>query len=179
MGTKKTTFAALWDKLEPKAKAAGVLDGDLGEVRSSVKNVLISGGWTDAHGVVTFLSDRDQVTALTAAVETIKNVAPVLADQRQAVRASVGFTPTKAQVLSGSATSPVTAAPTPVALSSIQNPAAAPTSAFAPVMAKIGDKCPRCSGAMEPVALANDRAGIICMRDRVVLPLPPDFSVQG
>lgn len=153
---KKDTFENLWTNiLSAKAASAGVSDGDLDEVRSSVKSALVSAGWVESSGACSFLSNTDKGNCLTAAAEQIQRVAPNLVNNRKV---------TRMQVMSASATTDF--APNNA------------VSASLPGMAKVGDRCSKCSGTMDVVGLVNDRAGLYCSRDRVVLPLPSGTSLK-
>lgn len=157
------TFEQLWQDLEVSAKTAGIIDGDLDIVRSSVKNLLVTAGWADPSGVVSFVSTSDQATCVEAAKTELARLAPTLSTQRKLVTAELSSHQNKMQVLSAGAATDFTGTG---------------VSASAPTMAKAGDRCPRCSGAMEPVGLVNDRAALYCDKDRVVLPLPFGTSLR-
>jgi hypothetical protein len=174
----KTSFEQLWaGELEAKARAAGAIDGDIPRIRSAAKNLLISAGWAETTGECHFLSDGDKGACLTAAAETIERTTGQLVSERNLVRATTqpGFSPTKTQVLAGSAQAAVSAGVETMVLESVQQVSAG---SFTPACAKLGDRCPRCSGSMETVGLVNDKASIYCTRDRVVLPLSSDYSMR-
>lgn len=176
----KQSFESLWSRhLEPKAKAHGVRDGDVSKVRTAVKNLLVTAGWADQNGATSFGSIKDFNACLSAATQTIDRVAPPLAAERKLTTVRAGFTPTKSQMLAGSAVAlpAATGEWTPVTLESVPEVQVAAVT-FSPLLAKLGDKCPRCSGSMQPVALVNDRAALYCNRDRVVLPLPPEQTMR-
>ena len=165
------SFDNLWtSELEAKAKAFGVIDGDLSRIRATVKNALISADWALNDGSLLFSSENDKANAVKAAVEVLSAASQrQVAERRVTVRPTVGSSPTKAQVLQAS---------TGVDSMSFSSVSTVKSGSFSPDMAKAGDKCPRCSGAMDPVGLVNDRAALYCPRDRVVLPLPPASSVR-
>ena len=167
-----TTFDSLWKQgLEGDAKNLGVIDGDLPQVRNRVKNLFVSAGWTKPDGTTEFVSNQDCANALQAARTELNKVAPLVAAQRKvaAIRASTaGATPTKSGVLSASVAG---SAPATQQVTLQSTGAEVAAASFAPNMGKVGDKCPRCYGHMEPVKLANNRAAIYCTRDRVVTPL--------
>jgi hypothetical protein len=163
----KTTFEDLWKAgLEGDAKAFGVIDGDLLQIRNKVKNLFVSAGWTKPDGTTVFVSDMDCANALQAARTELNKSAPLVAATRKASTlqaSSASATPTKSSVLSASH-----ASSQPVALHSTGSELAA---AFAPQLGRVGDRCPRCQGRMEPVKLVNAKAANYCTRDRVVVPL--------
>jgi len=166
------SFDNLWtSELEAKAKSLGVIDGDLSHIRASVKNALISADWVEKDGTLSFSSENDRTNALKAAVDVLTvNSQRAAAERKVVVRPTAGTSPTKSQVLLASATSA-----SPTAFSSVSP---VRTGAFAPEMAKPGDKCPRCNSTMEPVGLVNERAALYCSRDRVVEPLSAASSVR-
>lgn len=163
------TFENFWLPLEAKAKAVGVKDGDLTAVRASVKNLLVTAGWSDSAGNTSFLSASDQASCLAAAEAEVSRVAPTVAASRKLVVSS-GFHPTKASVSAG--ISP------PMTLTEMSSVPTVSASNFRPEMGKAGDRCPRCSATMEPVGLVNDRAALYCAKDRVVTPLPSGTSLR-
>ena len=169
------SFESVWStSLEPKARALGAIDGDLDRVRAAAKSLMITAGWTNNTGDCSFVNEGDLSNCLSATVQLVENTTKSVVAQRRVVTAKAGFGPTKAQVVAGSARALVSASAPTVELTSTQVAA----SNFAPAMARVGDRCPRCSGSMEPVGLVNERAGLYCPRDRVVLPLPADQSVR-
>lgn len=163
------TFDNFWQPIEAKAKALGVSDGDLPHVRSSVKNVLIASGWADPAGAVNFLSDTDKGACLAAAEAEVARLAPAM-NQSRKLTFSAGFQPTKHNLSASTTTAPG-------AFTEMANVQTV-SSNFSPTMAKVGDACPRCSGAMQPVGLVNDRAALYCPKDRVVQPLPSGVSLR-
>ncbi len=169
MSLKKTsTFESFWaQNLEPKAKAHGVVDGDLSRIRGAVKNLLISAGWATVEGAMTLSSDKDAANCLTAAAASVDATAPFVAAERKVVRVSAGSTPTKGMLRASADGDSVV----DFASQTTVNPEF-------PVLASVGDACPRCKGSMEPVALANNKAAVYCNRDRVVLPLPANLEVR-
>jgi hypothetical protein len=171
------TFDKLWNQgMADDARRLGVVDGDLSRVRSKVKNLLIDAGWAKADGAVEFVTEQDAANALQAAHKVLTSAAASFSAQRKVVKASVGHSPTRAQVLSGSTiSSAVSNDPVTVNLTSANTVDAG---SFNPEMGKVGDRCPRCHGSMEPVGLVNDRAGLYCPRDRVVSPLPAGTQVR-
>jgi hypothetical protein len=164
-------FDNLWTSdLEAKAKGLGVIDGDLPRVRAAVKNALVSADWAANDGSLTFLSENDRNNAVKAALDVLTTVSQRASADRRVTVKPTGSSPTKSQVLLAStAGAPTTAF---ASVTPVRN------GAFTPDVAKAGDKCPRCSGSMEPVGLVNDRAGLYCSRDRVVLPLSAASSVR-
>jgi len=169
------TFDEIWNQgMEANAKALGVRDGDLPKVRAKVKNLFISAGWASPEGDVEFVSQLDAANALQAARKELSRVAERVAHEGKVVRATAGTTPTKSQVLSASAGSD----PTGPTTATIHTSHTIEAGAFAPKMGKVGDRCPRCMGSMEPVGLANGKGAIYCTRDRVVVPLSQDTQVR-
>lgn len=159
-----STFESFWQSLEVKAKELGVGDGDLPQLRSGVKNVLVAAGWSNTSGKLEFLSASDQSACEAAAMAEMQRVAPAMAQSRKLTFTS-GFNPTKHN-LSASTTTTEMASVSPV------------TSAFSPMMAKVGDTCPRCSGSMQAVGLVNERSALYCPKDRVVMPLPSGVTLR-
>jgi len=172
------TFDNLWNKgMASDARSLGVRDGDLHTVRSKVKNLLVGSGWATPDGKVEFVTEQDAANALLAARNVIEEASATLSASAKIVVASAGTSPTKQQVLSGSAKATVVSSGTEqVTLTSTNSEVV--NAAFHPKMAQAGDRCPRCHGAMEPVSLANERGGIYCRQDRVVLPLPTGTQVR-
>ncbi len=167
-------FNHLWQTiLEPKAKDMGLIDGDMPKVRSAVKNMMVSAGWSDVEGKVDFISAEDLNAGMEASLDIIKVIGPTLVASRRVTHRH-GFTPTKTQIVDTTVSPVVQASVEPVELTSTQSV----TAAFHPEMGKVGDRCPKCSGSMEPVALVNERGAIMCQRDRVVTPLPIGYSVR-
>jgi hypothetical protein len=167
----KSSFSQVWSKhLEAKAREAGAIDGDIPRLQNSAKNLMVSAGWTSPDGQCDFVSPQDLSACVQAAAEEIASTAQKLAGERRLRRLPVGSTTTKSQVTSGSAHQIGAAAE----LSSAQTT----SSSAMPIMAKPGDRCPRCSGSMRSLGLVNDRAGLYCQRDRVVLPLSADFQMR-
>jgi len=161
----KLSFSDLWaTHLEAKALAAGAVDGDFQSIRVAARNVLVSAGWDDGQGALNFVSNTDLASCIKAAVEAVETSAHLASHHRLAARAQpvVGASATKAQVLSAYSMAEFTSAQK------------APVASFSPLMAKPGDRCPRCSGSMEPVILVNDKPAVYCTKDRVVLPLSID-----
>lgn len=158
------TFDSFWQSLEGTAKDLGVTDGDLPQLRTSVKSVLVAAGWADPSGKTEFLSASDEKACRAAAETEVSRLAPALAQARQLVFTS-GFHPTKNSLSAASA-------PVVTEMTSAQTV----TSSFQPQMAKVGDSCPRCSGPMQAVGLVNDRSALYCPKDRVVEPLPVGVS---
>lgn len=172
------TFNKLWKQgMEDDARRLGVIDGDLAAVRAKVKNTLVSGGWANAEGNVEFVTEQDAANALQAAQKTLIAASERLAKERKVVRTSSGVTPTKASVLSASTVHVDPSEKRVVNLTSAGN-THVDASAFSPKMGEVGDRCPRCRGSMDPVGLVNDRAGLYCTRDRVVVPLPTGTQVR-
>lgn len=175
MSKLNATFESVWKELEPKARALGAIDGDIDRVAIAARNLMITAGWASRDGTCDFVSDTDRATCLKATSEVVENTTKLVVAQRRVVHARPGFGVTKAQVLAGGARATISAqVASTVELTSTQIAA----NAFAPGFAKVGDRCPRCSGSMEPVGLVNERAGLYCPRDRVVLPLSADQSVR-
>jgi hypothetical protein len=172
MAKTTSSFDHLWtSELEAKAKSLGVIDGDLPRIRATVKNTLISADWAANDGTVTFSSEEDRNNAIKAAVDVLTIASQrTAAERRVVVKPTVGSAPTKSQVLLASAGGD--------ALTAFSSVSTVRTGAFAPEMAKAGDKCPRCNSSMEPIGLVNDRAALYCSRDRVVLPLSASSSVR-
>ena len=165
------TFEDMWRQgMEEDARKLGVRDGDLPKVRAKVKNLFISAGWGKADGSLEFVSQLDAANALQAAKKELSAVAERVAQQSKVVQAAAGTTPTKSQVLSASSDTPK--------LATLHSSHTLEAGAFAPKMGSVGDRCPRCHGSMEPVGLANGKAAIYCIRDRVVTPLPQDTQVR-
>jgi len=170
------TFDKLWNRgMADDARRLGVVDGDLASIRSKVKNRLIDAGWAKADGTVEFVTEQDAANALKAAQDTLVAAASKVTTERKVVRASVGTSPTRSQVLSGSAR-PIGSQPNVATLMSANTTVDA--GSFNPEMGKVGDRCPRCHGSMAPVGLVNDSAGLYCPRDRVVQPLPAGTQVR-
>lgn len=159
------TFDNFWTSIEAKAKELGVVDGDLPQVRTAVKNVLVTAGWADISGAVNFLSDKDKAAAVSAATAEVQRLSPTIAQSRKLTFNS-GFQPTKNSLSANTTTS--------LEMSNVQSV----SSNFAPQMAKVGDACPRCSGSMQPVGLVNERSALYCPKDRVVMPLPAGVSLR-
>ena len=157
------TFENFWQDLERKAKDQGVGDGDLSQVRRAVKNVLIAAGWADAAGNVEFLSEADKTACKAAADAEVARVVPAMA-QARTLNFTAGFHPTKNALQASTATEMTAVSPV--------------SAAFNPVLAKVGDKCPRCEGSMQAVGLVNERAALYCPKDRVVMPLPSGVSLR-
>lgn len=154
---KSISFEDIWGTtLVAKAKSAGVRDGDLDQVRSSVKNMLVSSGWVTADGKTNFLSSVDANAALSAATSHLEKVAEPLVQASKV---------TRAQVIQASMMTDFHSAGTSVV-------------AGLPGVATVGDRCTKCSGAMDVVSLVNDRVGLYCTRDRVVLPLPAGTEIS-
>lgn len=165
------TFDQLWTSdMESKAKALGVIDGDLHRVRASVKNLLVTAGWAANDGSLSFTSETDRSNAITASMQVLTSTAQRTAAERRVTVAPRGSTPTKASILQASAAAPPQSA-------SFSSASPVRVASF-PALAKVGDRCPRCNGNMDPVGLVNDRGALYCPRDRVVLPLSPDVSVR-
>lgn len=155
----KEDFESVWKNvLVPKASALGAVDGDLDKLRSKVKNYLASAGWVLPSGEMSFVSKTDKASCLSAAADQIARVVPTLVESRRVTRMQV------------------TAAT--VSANFVSDPAAHVSASALPGMASMGDRCPRCSGSMEPVGLVNDRVGLYCTRDRVVLPLPEGTQLR-
>jgi hypothetical protein len=159
------TFDNFWSSIEAKARELGAVDGDLPQIRSAVKNVMVTAGWADVSGSVNFLSKSDKASALSAATAEVQRLSPAITHARK-LTFTAGFQPTKGS-LSASA-SPV------LEMSNVESV----SSSFSPQMAKVGDACPRCSGSMQPVGLVNDRSALYCPKDRVVMPLPTGVSLR-
>ncbi len=163
----KTTFETIWEKsLETVARQNGAVDGDLHRVRTAAKNLLVAAGWAQPSGDCSFVSDADLQACVSAAVPAVTRAAKQAESERRLAPPTPGLSPTKRQIMAGAET---------VELTSAQLTA----SAFSPQMAQVGDRCPRCSGSMEPVGLVNERAGLYCVRDRVVLPLASEQAVRS
>jgi len=159
------TFDNFWSSIEAKAKELGVVDGDLPQVRTAVKNVLVTAGWADVSGIVNFLSDNDKAAALSAATAEVQRLSPAISQSRK-LTLTAGFQPTKNSLSANTTTT--------LEMSNVESV----SSSFAPQMAKVGDACPRCSGSMQPVGLVNDRSALYCPKDRVVMPLPTGVSLR-
>jgi hypothetical protein len=159
------TFDNFWSSIEAKAKELGVVDGDLPQVRTAVKNVLVTAGWADVSGGVNFLSDNDKAAALSAATTEIQRLSPTISQSRK-LTFTAGFQPTKNRLSANTTTT--------LEMSNVESV----SSSFTPHMAKVGDACPRCSGSMQPVGLVNDRSALYCPKDRVVMPLPTGVSLR-
>jgi hypothetical protein len=167
------TFEGIWkDGLEGDAQKAGVRDGDLHRVRARLKALFIRAGWATPEGNVDFVSEEDAANALIAARRELDTVASKVAHEGRVTRSVAGSSPTKSQVLSAAMRSEQQMA---TLHSSPQNEV---SGSFAPRMGQTGDHCPRCSSAMEPVRLANQRAALYCTRDRVVIPMSPDTQIR-
>lgn len=161
-----SNFESFWQSLEPKAKGTGMSDGDLAHARSSVKNVLVAAGWSDSSGRIEFLSSADQAACENAALAEVQRIAPSLVQSRKLVFTD-GFHPTRHSLSAQTQPQAALAEMTPVVSSN-----------FHPTLAKVGDNCPRCSGAMQAVGLVNDRSALYCPKDRVVMPLPSGVSLR-
>ncbi len=159
------TFDNFWSSIEAKAKELGVVDGDLPQVRTAVKNVLVTAGWADVTGIVNFLSDNDKAAALSAATAEVQRLSPAISQSRK-LTLTAGFQPTKNSLSANTTTT--------LEMSNVESV----SSSFTPQMAKVGDACPRCSGSMQPVGLVNDRSALYCPKDRVVMPLPTGVSLR-
>lgn len=159
------TFDNFWSSIEAKAKELGVVDGDLPQVRTAVKNVLVTAGWADVSGIVNFLSDNDKAAALSAATAEVQRLSPAISQSRK-LTLTAGFQPTKNSLSANTTTT--------LEMSNVESV----SSSFTPQMAKVGDACPRCSGSMQPVGLVNDRSALYCPKDRVVMPLPTGVSLR-
>lgn len=154
MATNSCSIEDFWTaNFEGRAREHRLPQPATDALRAAVKGTLIDAGWASPDGTLTFSSKADATAAYRASLRRFQPLA-----ERLAREAQVRFTgaPMRASV-SASAEVPFT----PVS-----------GAAFHPGVPSVHDKCPRCSSAMEPVRLVNDRVGIFCSKDRVVLPLP-------
>lgn len=157
---KTYTYDDVWMGLEKAAKAEGANDKDLETMRSKVKSFLVDCDWVTPDGEVTVVSVRDKAAMIKAASDQVQRLLPAVVGTRLAasIQANVGFAPTKGQVVAGSTT-----------FSSLLREASSNNNL--PMLASVGDRCPKCSSSMKVVRLVNDKAGLFCTSDRVVLPL--------
>lgn len=176
MNKLSASFESVWkENLEPKARALGAHDADLDRARTAAKNMMIAAGWATVDGKCEFISENDLKNCLETTTPVVEKATQTAMADRRVVTAQTGFVPTKAQVVAGAAKALVSAGAEPVELTSAQVTTASNSLAG---LAAVGDRCPRCSGSMDPVGLVNDRAGLYCPRDRVVLPLPANQTVR-
>lgn len=159
-----SSYEDFWQVLEAKAKELGLTDGDLPHVFTAVKNVVVSAGWADQTGAMSFLSESDKEACVQASFAEIERIAPKLEHERKLTFKS-GFSPTKSNLKPGTTTAQISSTGTLSSSSLV-------------AMGKPGDRCPRCSGSMQPVGLVNDKAALYCPKDRVVLPLAGDASIR-
>lgn len=148
----KTTFQVFWTRhLEPKARRLGAQDADIEALKSKAKSLIVDAGWGDLAGKISCISKQDFSACLKASIEnlgpSVQKVVTARQDRANTAAATVGIN--------------LSASTMPTFQSAN----------FNPVMAQVGEACPRCSSAMIPVNLVNGRAGVYCQSDRVVLPV--------
>ena len=152
------TFQDLWNrKFEAKARAQGAIDADIPTVQAAVKSLIVDSGWGTVSGSLSFVSVKDYETCVACATATLT----------AAVTKASGARQTKAIL----AANVLGHSPTSATLSANTYQVVRTTANFNPVMAKVGDNCPRCNSPMVPVGLVNGRTAIYCTQDRVVLPV--------
>lgn len=155
------SFDDLWNSgLSDSAKRIGLSGSDLASIRSAVKSHFVTAGWSDNNGNLDFVSDADAAFALSEARKIVdKKSAKVQASRTLSAHSNAFNAPTKTGISAG--------ADNMVGLTDQQN---VTVGSFSPKLAVPGDVCPRCSGPMEVVMLANSKGALYCTKDRVVTP---------
>jgi hypothetical protein len=152
----RSTFEKVWYKVKERAGIhASVADDDkdIVRLRASVKDILAVGGWLKG-GEANFASADDYRAAVAAGVAEIKRLT---ATNLQGGHASGQWL--------GASTSGLSAA-TP-------NFNTVAKGAFNPVMASMGERCPKCNSIMSAVGLANSKMAVFCVNDRITIPMAP------
>jgi hypothetical protein len=156
MAILKSSVEKVYQTIETEAKGNGVRDGDMDAVYRVVKATLVDAGWATSGGEVSFVSAEDAQNAMGAVRDAVLTLSKGLANRKVVLQP--GSQPTKNHVSSASAVS-------------FQSVPQAVAGGFHATMAKVGDTCPKCNGSMQQVLLVNERSGLYCSKDRVVLPL--------
>lgn len=143
----RMSFDVLWRRAVSKSATEFQNDGEQQTVKARVLSDLKFAGLYDG------------ISLTPTSVDELKTISAV-ADRRLAE-----FRVGAEKKLSAKAEASVSASSDPPATKVSAN------GEFLPVMAKVGDRCPKCNGMMSPVGLVNGKVGMICQADRVVLPM--------